>query len=109
MNDDLFGAMGKRAGRIPPSRQGRNQEFARGDFTKIFLSASRLQSLTPLWEKLRHHSLLFRMEAQWSGDLLVPLEQYSVGGPTNVRAYQPTEQLLDKAMSHLTGRASLGT
>ena len=40
---------------------------------------------------------MFRTELQWSPDLLVPLEQYSVGGPTNVRAYQPTENLYDRA------------
>ena len=62
------------------------------------MSASRFQSLTPLWDKLENHNLLLTFEAMWSPDLLVPLEQYSVGGPTNVRGYRPTEQLFDRAL-----------
>lgn len=95
--NDFLGAMGASAGQVAPSRQGGNRDFAQGEFDKVFLSYSRLQALSPLTEKLRHHTLLFRTELQWSPDLLVPLEQYSVGGPTNVRAYQPTEQLYDRA------------
>lgn len=95
--NDFLGAMGETPGRVRPSRQGGNREFAQGEFDKVFLSYSRLQSLTPLTEKLRHHTLLFRAELQWSPDLMVPLEQYSIGGPTNVRAYQPTERLFDRA------------
>ncbi len=95
--NDVLGAMGKLPGSVAPSRQGGNRKFAEGKFDKVFLSYSRLQSLTPLSQKLRHHSVLFRTEVQWTPDLLVPIEQYSVGGPTNVRAYQPTEQLYDRA------------
>jgi hemolysin activation/secretion protein len=95
--NDLLGAMGSSAGSVAPSRQGGNRDFAEGEFDKAFLSYSRLQALSPLSEKLRHHTFLFRTELQWSPDLLVPLEQYSVGGPTNVRAYGPTEQLYDRA------------
>jgi hemolysin activation/secretion protein len=95
--NDFLGAMGAKAGSVAPSRQGGNGKFAQGEFDKIFFSYSRLQALSPLSEKLRHHTVLFRTELQWSDDLLVPLEQYSVGGPTNVRAYQPTEQLYDRA------------
>ncbi len=95
--NDFLGAMGSNPGSVRPSRQGGNRDFAEGEFDKVFVSYSRLQALSPISEKLRHHSLLFRTELQWSPDLLVPLEQYSVGGPTNVRAYQPTEQLYDRA------------
>ena len=95
--NDFLGAMGDTAGSVAPSRQGGNRKFAEGKFDKVFLSYSRLQALSPLSEKLRHHTMLFRTEVQWSPDLLVPLEQYSVGGPTNVRAYQPTENLYDRA------------
>jgi len=95
--DDLLGAMGHDPGSVKPSRRGGNGDFAEGRFDKVFLSYSRLQALSPLSEKLRHHSLIFRTELQWSPDLLVPVEQYSIGGPTNVRAYQPTEQLYDRA------------
>lgn len=96
--NDLFGSMGKNPGSVKPSRQGGSRQYAQGSFDKMFASYSRLQSLTPLSDKLKNHSLLFRTEMQWSEDLLVPLEQYSVGGPTNVRAYQPTERLFDKAL-----------
>ncbi|NNL99652.1 MAG: ShlB/FhaC/HecB family hemolysin secretion/activation protein, partial [Gammaproteobacteria bacterium] len=96
--DDILGAMGAQPAVVPPSRQGRDRQFASGQFDKLFFSYSRLQSLTPLSEKLKHHSLLFRTEAQWSDDLLVPLEQYSIGGPNSVRAYQPTEFLSDRAL-----------
>ena len=95
--NNLLGAMGSSAGSVAPSRQGRNRDFAAGKFDKVFLSYSRLQALSQMSEKLRHHTVLFRTEVQWSPDLLVPLEQYSVGGPTNVRAYQPTENLYDRA------------
>jgi len=95
--NDLLGAMGSTPGSVKPSRQGGNRKYAEGKFDKVFLSYSRLQALSPLSEKLRQHTLLFRTELQWSPDLLVPLEQYSVGGPTNVRAYGPTEQLYDRA------------
>jgi len=100
--NDFLGAMGDaEAGAnasVPPSRRGGNGEFASGQFTKVWLSASRLQALTPVSEKLRHHSLLVRLEYQWSPDLLVPLEQYAIGGPNNVRAFQPTEALFDRAL-----------
>jgi hemolysin activation/secretion protein len=39
-----------------------------------------------------------RGEYQWSNDLLVAMEQYSVGGPDNVRAFPPAQQLLDRAL-----------
>jgi hemolysin activation/secretion protein len=42
-------------------------------------------------------SLLFRSELQWSDDVLVPLEQYSVGGPENVRAFPVAQTLWDRA------------
>lgn len=96
--NDFLGAMGKNPATVQPSRQSGTGEFAAGEFNKVFLSASRFQSLTPLWDKLENHNLLLTFEAMWSPDLLVPLEQYSVGGPTNVRGYRPTEQLFDRAL-----------
>lgn len=96
--NDLFGAMGKNPSAVRPSRQSISGAFAQGEFDKVFLSLSRFQSLTPLWDKLNHHNLLFTLEAQYSPDLLTPLEQYSAGGPTNVRGYRPTEVLFDRAV-----------
>lgn len=96
--NDFAGAMGERTASVQPSRQGGNGRFAVGEFDKVLFSASRFQALTPLWEKLNDHNLLFTFEAMWSPDLLVPLEQYTVGGPTNVRGYRPTEALFDRAL-----------
>ncbi len=99
--NDLFGSMGGQGSAndasIKASRRGANQNYATGAFDKLFFAYSRLQSFTPISEKLRHHSLLFRSEMQWSPDMLVPLEQYSIGGPNSVRAYGPAEELFDKA------------
>ncbi len=96
--NDLFGAMGKNPAFVPPTRQGGNGKFAEGDFNKVMLRLSRFQALTPLWDKLKNHNLLFTTEVMWSPDLLVPLEQYDVGGPDNVRGYRPTEKLFDRAI-----------
>jgi len=87
-----------------PSRRGASGNFADGIFNKLFFTASRLQSMSivgkwlnkPEWFK--GQSMQFRAEGQYSDDLLVPLEQYAIGGPNNVRAYQPTEVLFDKAL-----------
>ena len=79
--------------RLRPSRQGGapNNEYAAGQFTKLFGGYTRLQTLTT------HQSLLLRLDFQWSSDLLVPLEQYAVGGPSNVRAFPPGQVLWDRA------------
>jgi hemolysin activation/secretion protein len=77
---------------LRPSRQGGSGTFAEGQFDKLLVTASRLQTVRP------NTSLLVRAEYQWSNDLLVPLEQYSVGGPDNVRAYGPAEVLYDSAL-----------
>jgi hemolysin activation/secretion protein len=109
--DDLLGAMGsslhatqKIAGKFP-SRRGGSGRFASGRFNKITGNFTRLQSLSPLNDlfKLKNQwfngqSLLLNAEIQWSPDKLAPLEQYSVGGPNNVRAYGVAEKLYDKAL-----------
>ena len=83
--NDVLGAMGGQGAAqnasVPPSRRGGSRNFATGEFDKLFMSFTRFQALSILSEKLRHHSLLFRSEGQWSGDRLVPLEQYAIGGP----------------------------
>lgn len=96
--NDLFGAMGANPASIQPTRQGGTGRFAEGKFDKVLLSLSRFQALSPLWDKLASHNLLFSFELQYSPDLLVPLEQYTVGGPNNVRGYRPTESLFDRAV-----------
>jgi hemolysin activation/secretion protein len=96
--NDLFGAMGsslevsRRAAGTRSSRQGGSGRFAAGQFDRLFLTASRLQTIRPTT------SLLLRTEYQWSDDLLVPMEQYSIGGPDNVRAFPPAQALVDEAL-----------
>ncbi len=90
--------MGKNPAVVRPSRQGGNGDFAEGKFDKVLLSLSRFQSLTPIWEKLANHNLLFTFDVMYSPDLLVPVEQYSAGGANNVRGYRPTEILFDRAV-----------
>lgn len=98
--DDVFGAMGSGAtannlgADVRPSRQGGppSRDFAGGKFNKMFATASRLQTLWP------NGSLLARAELQMTSDLLVPMEQYSVGGPDNVRAFPQAQFLFDNAL-----------
>ncbi|MEL7450122.1 MAG: ShlB/FhaC/HecB family hemolysin secretion/activation protein [Pseudomonadota bacterium] len=70
-------------------RQGGSGEFSGSDFVKFVGTFSRLQRLT------NNSSLLLRVEAQQSDDLLPTLEQYALGGPSNVRAYAPAEVQVD--------------
>lgn len=62
------------------------------DFTKFNFSYTRLQPTVSL------QSLLFRFQAQQTSDSLTSLEQYSLGGPYNVRAYPVAEVLVDNAV-----------
>ncbi|MEM7541507.1 MAG: ShlB/FhaC/HecB family hemolysin secretion/activation protein [Pseudomonadota bacterium] len=94
--NNVFGAINEDPASIPPSRQTDNA-FATGQYDKVFFNYSRFQALTPVWDKLIHHNLLFNFELQYSPDLLLPLEQYAIGGPNNVRGYRPTEGLFDRA------------
>jgi hemolysin activation/secretion protein len=96
--NDMLDAIGKssKSEALPaglrPSRQGGSGSFAEGEFNKLFATASRLQSVRP------NMSLLLRSEFQWSEDLLLPMEQYSMGGPDNVRAFPQAQFLMDKAL-----------
>jgi hemolysin activation/secretion protein len=96
--NDLLGSMDDTLAIVPPSRVDADGVFAQGEFNKVLIAFSRLQSLSVLHRALRQHSVLLRTELQYSDNLLVPLEQYAIGGPANVRAYQPTEALYDKAL-----------
>ena len=102
--NNLFGAMGgsysanllRSIGRAP-SVQGRNYDngdphFAEGKFRKINLRLQRLQTIS------ENTTLQISTEYQWTNDLLVPMEQYTVGGPDNVRAYPQGQKLLDRAV-----------
>jgi len=97
--NDFAGAMGTSVdaalrapiGRQPSRSSGIDGRFAAGQFSKVFASYTRLQTLKT------HQNLLIRAEWHWSDDLLTPLEQYSVGGPDNVRAYPVAQVLWDRA------------
>lgn len=97
--NDFLGSMGSsedantRPVTHQPSRGGRADRLAEGEFTKVFANFTRLQTVNQDWGI----NLLFRADAQWSADLLVPLEQYSVGGPDNVRAFPVAQILWDRA------------
>ncbi len=97
--NDLFGAMGSNAAAVNlpvglrPSRSagGADRRFAAGQFSKVLLTASRLQTI------YSEAQLLLRAEYQWTDNFLVSTEQYSVGGPDHVRAYPQAQFLLDRA------------
>jgi hemolysin activation/secretion protein len=85
---DTLGSMGKDGDELS-SRVGGDGEFAGGDFTKFRFRLEHLQRLT------ESNSLLLRLDGQYTDDMLVSLEQYSIGGPRNVRAYTVAEALAD--------------
>ena len=95
--EDVLGAMGdseSAADQPPgdrPSRRAANG-FAAGEFTRLFGYYSRLQNI------VEGQSLLLRTELQYSDDVLVPLEQYAIGGPNSVRAFPKSHALVDSGL-----------
>ncbi len=90
---EFLGAMGcQRPDAIGPSRRKPDRSFTCGGFYKFFGSFSRLQLLS------KNQSMLLRGEFQQTEDALTSLEQYSVGGPNNVRAYPEAQALYDNAL-----------
>lgn len=93
--NDLLGAMGDAASAedLPnderPSRRGANGDYAAGSFFKTLLFYSRLQNITD------NSSILARTEFQYSPALLVPMEQYAVGGADHVRGFPSSYALYD--------------
>jgi len=86
--DDLFGSLtdydsqqGVRASRLD----------AGGNFDKVVGQVQRFQRIS------QNNALLLRASGQYSGDILVSLEQFSIGGPDTVRAYPSAEFLADTA------------
>ncbi len=73
------------------SRTTGSGKKAGGDFMKINFSYFNLYKINEL------QSLLFRFDAQHTSDILMSLEQYSLGGVNSVRAYPTAEVLVDKA------------
>ena len=64
---------------------------AGGDFDKIVGQVQRFQRIT------QNNAVLLRLSGQYSDDVLVSLEQFSIGGPDTVRAYPSAEFLGDSA------------
>ncbi len=92
--NDFLGAMGDddSAADAPPeerpSRRGA-EGFAEGQFTSLFGYYSRMQNIA------ERQSLLLRTELQYSPDVLVPAEQYGIGGANNARAFPTSHALVD--------------
>lgn len=64
---------------------------AGGGFDKLTGQIQRFQRIT------QNNALLIRLSGQYSDDVLVSLEQFSIGGPNTVRAYPAAEFLADTA------------
>ncbi len=86
---DILGAM-KGSGDENAGRRGGSGQYAGGDFDKWNLNIARVQSLP------YEQSIIFKLNTQYSDDLLTSLEQFQLGGPNSVRAYPVSEYLSDK-------------
>ena len=92
--NDLLGAMGSEVknAKVRSSRFGGSGDYAEGQFDKLNLDFGLLRNI------FSHQSLLFKLSAQYSGSLLVPLQQFSLGGPNSVRSYASSEYLTDRGL-----------
>ncbi|MCB1749228.1 MAG: ShlB/FhaC/HecB family hemolysin secretion/activation protein [Gammaproteobacteria bacterium] len=83
-----------------PSRASGSKpnSFATGEFDTLQANVYRLQSLSQFGEFFQDHQILVRFEGQWSNDLLVPFEQFAVGGIQSVRGYEPSHALFDRGV-----------
>nr|VFJ56517.1 MAG: Hemolysin activation/secretion protein [Candidatus Kentron sp. FW] len=87
--DDLFGSLGRNdpnASRFDSS----STINADGSFDKFTAEYYRFQSIGS------GLMFTFRASGQWTSDMLVSIEQQSLGGPNNVRAYPRAEFMRDK-------------
>lgn len=73
-------------------RQGGSKNYATSDFSKLNWNVARLQLID------KYQNILLRFSGQYSGDLLVPVEQSGLGGPNNVRAFAPSVALRDSSV-----------
>ncbi|WP_159931113.1 ShlB/FhaC/HecB family hemolysin secretion/activation protein [Oceanicoccus sp. KOV_DT_Chl] len=89
--DDWLGAMDD-DGDDNSLRIDKDGNYVGGDFVKLNLNYTRLQSLAA------NQSLLVRFETQQTNDVLSSLEQFSMGGPNSVRAYPVSEYIRDSAV-----------
>jgi hemolysin activation/secretion protein len=72
------------------SRQGQDTGYSPADFTKYKLEFSRLQEVDS-------YQIFAKVSYQHSDDLLVPLEQITLGGPFGVRGYTSADNNADTA------------
>jgi hemolysin activation/secretion protein len=77
---------------VPARRTGGSGKVAANDFWVVKASASRFQKITDTI------SMMARVEGQFSNSLLTSSSQYGIGGPSNVRAYNVSEFLVDRAL-----------
>lgn len=89
--EDFLGSTGPDAA-ANSGRDGYSGELATSDFAKFGWNLARLQLID------KHQNILLRFSGQYSGDLLVPVEQAGLGGPNNVRAYEPSVMLRDSSV-----------
>ena len=85
--NNFLGAMGNDS--VTSSRQGGTGEFASGKFDKTDLEGTYIKTV------FTNQSWLFRVNAQYTQNLLTSLEQFSMGGINSVRAYPASEYLTD--------------
>jgi len=71
---------------------GGSGQYATSDFSKLSWNVARLQLIN------KYQNVLLRFSGQYSGDLLVPVEQAGLGGPNNVRAFAPSVALRDSSV-----------
>lgn len=88
---NLLGSM-EASDALSSSRIGAGGVRAGGAFDRLDLSLLRYQALTP------QRGLLFKLRGQYSPDMLVPIEQLALGGPTSVRAYPAAQYLADSGL-----------
>lgn len=74
-----------------PSRSGSNNKPSLPDFTRLIVNYQLFKNLPS------NQGLLFRINGQYSPDLLSSLEQYVIGGSDNVRALPTSQFLVDTA------------
>ena len=77
---------------VRPRRTGGSGKVAANDFWKLDASFTRFQKITD------GVTMLARVEGQYTNSLLTSTNQYSIGGPANVRAYNVSEFLVDRAL-----------
>lgn len=79
-----------------PSRISGNNEFATSQYVKLSFDWQRLKTLS---SQAGNQTIFFRFNGQYSPDLLTSLDQYSVGGPNNMRAMPVSSVLVDSAIT----------